>query len=108
MFRLSVSKIPSTDEFKYRIRHKATGLEKVVSVSKCAMACNPSSINKEIAYQMSRRCTELMRELIHLTAGDDWRKYEARHAKQINKSILRAVKFAKYAITCKGLLSCFS
>ncbi len=91
MFRINVSKIKNG----FRIRHKGTGTIKTATVEDRSSLARPFLENEELVYQVKRCCKGLIRDLLHAKVGNDWRSEEAKHIKQINKSIERAVKFAR-------------
>ena len=60
-----------------RVRHKKTGLSQ--------------SSNGDLLIL----CKKLMRDLLYQDFKDAWRVQEEKHKKEIDKSITRAIKFAK-------------
>lgn len=89
MFKINIHEIEPN---KYRIRHKATGLAKTISLSE---TCKPSFMADLLAYNIFKGAKELMLDLLYSKYGDDYRSVGSKHHKSIERSIMRAVKFAK-------------
>ena len=92
MFRINVHQ---TEPGKYRLKHKATGFQKMAGVTGAAsLACDARELHLEISYNLYLAAKMLMRDLLYAKYGDSWKDIEHKHWKKIEKSIVRAIKFA--------------
>lgn len=97
MFRLNISKqVESSISILFRIKHKGTGECVYYRIRSLDLRANtPESIQSEFGYMARKSSEQLIRNILRRRHGKEWRRIEIINHHRIQKSIKRAINYAR-------------